>query len=184
MVEIQYTVLLKNCIILVGGLPGSGKTTFAKSLATRISARHINSDEVRAAHHLLGDYSTATKNEVYRLMLQQVENWVSESHTVVIDATFYLAQHRQEFFTLANRYRLFLFFFLIIADEETIRDRVSRKRPLTEADFAVYQRVKKAFEPLDVPYCKLDSSHTDLEQMLNVASNYLNVMPNDGLPRT
>ena len=85
---------------------------------------------------------------------------------------------------MANRYRLSLFFFLIIADEETIRDRVSRKRPLTEADFAVYQRVKKAFEPLDVPYCKLDSSHTDLEQMLNVASNYLNVTPNDGLSRT
>ena len=35
-------------IIQVIGLPGSGKTTFAKELASRINAIHLNADEVRA----------------------------------------------------------------------------------------------------------------------------------------
>ena len=35
-------------IIQVIGLPGSGKTTFAKALSNRINAIHLNADEVRA----------------------------------------------------------------------------------------------------------------------------------------
>lgn len=35
-------------IIQVIGLPGSGKTTYAKELASRINAIHLNADEVRA----------------------------------------------------------------------------------------------------------------------------------------
>lgn len=35
-------------IIQVIGLPGSGKTTFAKALSSRINAIHLNADEVRA----------------------------------------------------------------------------------------------------------------------------------------
>ena len=35
-------------IIQVIGLPGAGKTTFAKELADRINAIHLNADEVRA----------------------------------------------------------------------------------------------------------------------------------------
>ena len=33
---------------LIMGLPGSGKTTFAKKLAAQLSAVHFNADEVRA----------------------------------------------------------------------------------------------------------------------------------------
>ena len=47
-------------IIQVIGLPGSGKTTFAKELSSRINAIHLNADEVRAElsrRQLLGSAS-------------------------------------------------------------------------------------------------------------------------------
>jgi adenylylsulfate kinase len=37
-----------SMIIQVIGLPGSGKTTFAKELADRINAIHLNADDIRA----------------------------------------------------------------------------------------------------------------------------------------
>lgn len=36
-------------IILIMGLPGSGKTTLAKKLVEKLNATHINADEVRKA---------------------------------------------------------------------------------------------------------------------------------------
>ena len=35
-------------IIQVIGLPGSGKTTFAKEFSSRINAIHLNADEIRS----------------------------------------------------------------------------------------------------------------------------------------
>lgn len=170
---------MEKTVILVGGLPGSGKTTFAKGLAERLGAKHINSDEVRFAHDLLGDYRLSTKNKVYEFMLAQVEDWLREEISVVIDATFYLREHRRNFMELANSYRFSLFFFLIEADEEVIRSRVSQKRPYTEADFEVYKKVKAAFEPLLTPYHAISSA--DLDAMLGEAQEYLDSSKKNGL---
>ncbi len=168
-------------MILVGGLPGSGKTTFAKALAESLGIRHINSDEVRAMNGLLGDYSADTKSKVYELMQQQVEAWIRAGESVVIDATFYLQKHREDFINLSNRFDLSLFFFLIEADEGAIRERVSRRRPYTEADFAVYRKVKQEYEPLNIPYHSLNSSDLKLEDMLEKACRYLRQKKSNGI---
>lgn len=159
-------------------MPGSGKTTFAKALAGRLGARHINSDELRAMHNLLGDYRLSTKNQVYELMMSRVEGWLREEISVVIDATFYLRAHRRNFVVLANRYDFSLFFFLIEADEAVIRARVSHTRPYTEADFEVYKKVKAAFEPLQIPYRSINS--TNLDDMLGEAQDYLDLNNKNG----
>lgn len=42
---------MKKCVVLLTGLPNSGKTTLAKSLVAKHGGCHINADEVRAALH-------------------------------------------------------------------------------------------------------------------------------------
>ena len=40
---------MKKCVILLTGLPDSGKTTLAKKLVKKYGGSHINADEVRTA---------------------------------------------------------------------------------------------------------------------------------------
>ena len=40
---------MRKCVILLTGLPDSGKTTLAKKLVKKYGGSHINADEVRTA---------------------------------------------------------------------------------------------------------------------------------------
>jgi adenylylsulfate kinase len=54
-------------IILIMGLPGSGKTTLASELAPLINAKRINADEVRRAHNDWDFSEEARKRQAKRM---------------------------------------------------------------------------------------------------------------------
>lgn len=70
--------------ILVMGLPGSGKTTLAKILATRLNAVHFNADEVRANVNKDLGFSEEDRIEQARRM-----GWLCDKVTVT--GTFAIA---------------------------------------------------------------------------------------------
>jgi predicted kinase len=60
-------------IIIVMGLPGSGKSYFAQRLAITINADYISSDRVRKTMMSSRTYSTKEKLLVYDEMLSQMQ---------------------------------------------------------------------------------------------------------------
>jgi len=50
-------------IIIVCGLPGSGKSFFAHRLAAKLDALHISSDKTRKEMKTLGHYTFTDKND-------------------------------------------------------------------------------------------------------------------------
>jgi predicted kinase len=80
--------MMKKSLVIVCGLPGSGKSYFARALAERIGAKHLNSDEIR--QHLFEDrsYSTREKIAVYRQMADLAFEYLEKDKRVVVDATF------------------------------------------------------------------------------------------------
>jgi predicted kinase len=160
-------------IILVSGLPGSGKSYFAEKLAARLGAVYLNSDQVRLTMKASGKYSFQDKLLVYREMANQTTRLLDEKKTVVIDATFYRQVMRDLFFKLAKDKSTPIRFINVIADEELIRERLKKPRKFSEADFPVYEKVRDEFEEITIPHLTLQSTNDNITWLLNKAIQYI-----------
>lgn len=159
-------------VIIVFGLPGSGKSYFALELAGMIAADYINSDRLRKEMFHERSYSDAEKALVYNAMLQKTQEAISQNRNVVLDGTFYKSKIR-ELFVQGIAEKTSIFFIEVVADENTIRQRLKKERPDSEADFEVYKSIRRHWEPLSVSHLTLESTDSNVDTMLQKAVQYL-----------
>lgn len=159
-------------LILVLGLPGSGKTTFAKAFAERKNAVHLNSDLLRRELGEMGKYSPEDKQKVYETLLERARQALAAGKTVVVDSTFYKEKIREPFRKLAAECRRPLRWVEILANETTIEARLKKPRPDSEADFGVYQKIKSEAEPLEEPHLVLKSDEVSLGEMIEACLEF------------
>jgi len=159
-------------VIFVMGLPGSGKSYFAARLAELTAAVCINSDRVRK--ELLPDtrYTEEEKLMVYDEMLRLAKGSVTDRRPVVLDATFYTRDIRDTF-TRALQELDEIVFIEVVADEELVRERLSRPREDSDANFEVYLEIKEEWEPLQDEHLVLRSTDENVDSMLDEAMEYL-----------
>ncbi|MDH6246975.1 AAA family ATPase [Mycobacterium sp. OTB74] len=87
-------------LILVGGGPGTGKTTLSRLLGNRLSAELISTDDVRAellyagrldgpaGRYGAGRYSPGQVETVYKEMLSRAGALLAQGYSVVLDGTW------------------------------------------------------------------------------------------------
>lgn len=100
-------------LILVGGGPGTGKTTLARLLAERIGAHVISTDDVRADMVARGEiagvagvfgkglYTDEKVDAVYDAVLRLAQLSLSSGYNVILDGTWRDARHRDHARSLA-----------------------------------------------------------------------------------
>ena len=159
-------------VVIVFGLPGSGKSYFASRLAKRIDADYINSDRLRKEMFKMRTYSMQEKESVYQTMLQRMKQDVAQNKNVVLDATFHKKETRQPFIK-EMKTKGGIYFIEIIAEERIIRERLKRKRRYSEADFKVYKIISSENEPLPESHLVLESTNSNIKEMLGKAVEYL-----------
>lgn len=137
-----------NALILIAGLPGSGKTTVARAFAQRSGAAHLNSDVLRKTLGMMGHYTAADKAHVYDALLAHTEAALLRGETVVVDSTFYKEAIRTPYEHLAQKYQIPLFWVEVCAGEKSLRERLEQPRPDSEANYGVYLAIREQFEPL------------------------------------
>ena len=160
-------------IILVAGLPGSGKSYFAERIADRLDAVYINSDRVRLELHASGKYSLADKLLVYKEMLLRTTVALEQKKDVVVDATFYHHTMREMFLRLAEGYHVVTHVVEVVADEALIKQRLQKPRTYSEADYSVYEIVRDDFEEITMPHLTLESTDSNIDEMLKKAESYI-----------
>jgi predicted kinase len=162
----------KAFIIMVMGLPGSGKSYFAERLAKDLDATYLSSDRIRKDRSPENNYDVEAKRMVYQLLATRAEEAIKSSRKVVVDATFHLKEFRDIFTSLVEKLGCANYWVLVDADEALIKERVGRPRKESEADFKVYQLLKGEYEAPHQPHLKLTSTDENLEEMLEKAKAY------------
>ena len=163
----------KPLLIIVLGLPGTGKSTFAKALAKKIKAAHLNTDKIRARLGLRGKYDQETKSMIYQQMLSLARMKLKDNHQVIIDGTFSSNEWRKKILGLADEFSCMISWFVMEADEAIIQERISKKRQYSEADFSVYKKVRNSYDPILYPNLVLHSDRYSVDEMIEKALNYL-----------
>lgn len=72
-------------VIYTVGIPGSGKSHFAKELAKKEKALILSSDEIR--HELYGDSTIQKSRIIYRVLYERLNEYIKNGQSVIVDAT-------------------------------------------------------------------------------------------------
>jgi aminoglycoside phosphotransferase family enzyme/predicted kinase len=149
----------RPCLVLVAGLPGSGKSVLGRGLAQQAGFCTIRSDLVRKelaglptqepAPHELRErlYSAEWDERTYAECLRRAESLLFEGKRVLVDATFREELQRTSYLEAAARWGVPGVLLLCHAEPQTVRRRLAARRAdASDADWSVYQIVAKRWE--------------------------------------
>lgn len=160
-------------LVVVFGLPGTGKTTLARALAAELDYLHFNTDGVRRQLQKRDHYSDADKAAVYEQLLDMIFKALESGQGVVADATFSRESHREKIRQIAAKAGAPLKWIQTTAAEAAVRTRVSEKRPDSQADFQVYQKIRAEFEPFRSQALEVKTDRQSLDTSLAQILQYL-----------
>jgi hypothetical protein len=149
----------RPCLLLVAGLPGTGKSTLARGLAERASCTVIRSDVVRkelagasesdrrSAPFDQGIYTPEWTKHTYAECLRRADRALFEGKRVVVDATFREGWTRAAFFDAARRWAVPTLLLQCEVDPGIVRARLAnRQEDASDADWAVHVRAAAHWE--------------------------------------
>jgi aminoglycoside phosphotransferase family enzyme/predicted kinase len=147
------------CLVLMAGLPGTGKTTLARSLAARAGCVILRSDVIRkefadsrgAAGGVSGFeeglYSAEWTRRTYEACLDRARESLFEGRRVIVDAGFRLESQRLAFAREADAWGVPFSIVHCAAPLDVLRERLAgRRNDASDADWGVTQKLAGRWE--------------------------------------
>jgi uncharacterized protein len=152
----------RPCLVLVGGLPGTGKSTLAQVLTSHAGFDMIRSDQIRkelahASGAVSGEavdgyasriYTPEWNERTYQECLARAEAALFDGKRVIIDASFRDESQRRRFLDMAARWGVPGILLICQADAAVVKNRLEQRRDdVSDADWAVYLEAAQRWEP-------------------------------------
>ncbi len=183
---------LKPCLLMIGGLPGTGKSSLAAGLVQQACFQWIRSDVVRKelagispedsarGTYAEGIYSQAWSDKTYAECLRRAEMELFEGRRVLVDATFGVERRRRGFLEMAARLGVPAVFIVCQSSSDTVRQRLDDRRgDVSDADWSIYRKAAGQWEPAGsrtVPFLRAVSTDGTREAAISQSLDVLREM--------
>jgi aminoglycoside phosphotransferase family enzyme/predicted kinase len=154
----------RPCLVLVGGLPGVGKSTLARGLAEHAGFAVIRSDLVRkelarqtgllgaVASFKAGISTPEWTERTYVECLRRAEELLFKGRRALVDASFRQEVSRRLFLESASRWGVPGLLLLCQAKPAVVRARFERRQgDASDADWSIYRQAADRWEELGPP---------------------------------
>ena len=152
-------------LVVVSGLPGSGKSYFSRQMARRSPLAVVESDAMRSALFTTSTHSGAESARLFRACHALIENLLSSGVSVLFDATNLIEHFRERLYSIAHRTDAKLVLVRVEAPEDVIAQRLARREAgngdpgdISTAGLDVYRRMATRVEPIRRNHYAVDTS--------------------------
>ena len=155
-------------LVVVSGLPGSGKSYFCRRLASRHPIARLESDALRKALFGQPTHSPEESRRLFAACHYVLDQLLGAGISALLDATNLREVHRRQLYAIADRHRAKLVLVSLRAPAAVVEERLaSRARrsdlaDLSDAGPEVYQRMRSLDEPIGRPHIVVDTT-ADIE---------------------
>ena len=155
---------ISPALIVVSGLPGSGKSYFSRRLAERLPLPIIESDAMRQILSAKPDYSPGESERLFHACHALIGNLLRKGISLIFDATNLIERHREQLYRIADSADAKLIIVRLEAPPELVRQRLERRQTepdqndKTDADWKVYQKMTATAEKIRRNHFAVDTS--------------------------
>src|SRR2546428_2094150 len=116
-------------LVLLIGLPGSGKSYLASEICRRYPFAHLESDALRKALFRRPVYSQRESSRLFVAVHALIDGLLARGVPTLLDATNLREAHRQPVYDIAERHGARLIIVQTIAPEAVVRLRIGARLP-------------------------------------------------------
>jgi len=151
-------------LVVVSGLPGTGKSFFCRKLAEKIELVILESDSLRKQLFATPSYSKEESTQLFRACHGLVDELLRKGISVALDATNLEEHNREQLYHIADQSGARLVIVRMEAPPEVVQRRLERRlrredhSDHSEADWNVYSKMRPMVEKIGRSHFAVDSS--------------------------
>ena len=143
--------VVRPTLVVVSGLPGTGKTYFCQKLSARVPFVVLESDALRKALFPAPTYSLDESGRLFLAIHHLIEDLLKKGVAVILDATNLVEYHRERLYNIAERLKARLILVRLYAPPEVVYERLKARAEgktatFSDADWEVFQRMRPTAE--------------------------------------
>ena len=151
-------------LLMLAGLPGSGKSTFARQITSHQPFLVLESDRLRKILVARPQYTAEEHSRVFRACHRLIEEFLAQGYPVILDATNLGQRNRRPVLSIARKHKVPLAIAVVTAPPDLVRQRLAEREAgldpgtWSDAGLEIYSRMAPAWQPVRSEHFEVDTS--------------------------